>query len=435
MDEMDYENTDETGKKKKFQLTRGKLIMLVGLLIVIIAVIITIVIIVNKNKPKYTTEDFKRLESRMVEETPNYLTQKNIELTGEEIKIDLSELLTTNGGTINPSITTAAKVCKGYVLAVSETTEKYDAYIKCGDMYMTTGYVSNEGSSTTTKSTTKKDTTKPVITLIGDAKVTTKQNETYTDAGAKATDNVDGDITSSIKTTSTVNTSKLGTYVVTYTVSDKAGNKSTKTRTVTVIANTTTKATTIVASKTTTTKASNSVKTTTKVVITTTAGTTVPPTLTLKGSTTVSINQGSSYSDAGYSATDAFGVDITSRVNVNGTVNTNVAGTYTLTFSVTDSYGNSAYASRIVKVVSTYVKLKSIAFTPNALTMSAGGSYALTISYNPTDATNKTLSWSSDTPSVATVNNGTITAVSAGSAIITANGADGVSKQIKVIVK
>ena len=44
------------------------------------------------------------------------------------------------------------------------------------------------------------DTTVPVITLTGEATVTIEVGSTYTDAGATATDNYDGDITSSIIT-------------------------------------------------------------------------------------------------------------------------------------------------------------------------------------------------------------------------------------------
>ena len=46
----------------------------------------------------------------------------------------------------------------------------------------------------------------------------------YADAGATATDNVDGDLTASIVATSTVNTAQKGTYEVRYDVSDAAGN-------------------------------------------------------------------------------------------------------------------------------------------------------------------------------------------------------------------
>ncbi|WP_414858839.1 immunoglobulin-like domain-containing protein, partial [Paenibacillus sp. Soil787] len=77
--------------------------------------------------------------------------------------------------------------------------------------------------------------TAPTITLSGSDSITVYVGSTYTDAGATATDNVDGDVTSSIVTTGTVDTSKEGTYSITYTVHDHAGNTAIATRTVQVI--------------------------------------------------------------------------------------------------------------------------------------------------------------------------------------------------------
>jgi hypothetical protein len=68
------------------------------------------------------------------------------------------------------------------------------------------------------------DATAPTITLLGDATVNINVGDIYTDAGATATDNIDGDITSSIIVADSVDTSAAGTYTVTYNVSDAAGN-------------------------------------------------------------------------------------------------------------------------------------------------------------------------------------------------------------------
>ena len=78
------------------------------------------------------------------------------------------------------------------------------------------------------------DNVKPVITLKGNSTVNVRLGDKYVDAGATALDNIDGNITSKIITKSNVNTLKVGTYTVSYTVSDKAGNVDTKTRTVKV---------------------------------------------------------------------------------------------------------------------------------------------------------------------------------------------------------
>ena len=68
------------------------------------------------------------------------------------------------------------------------------------------------------------DTTAPVITLIGSIVIELSVGDTFTDPGATATDNVDGDLTSSITSTSTVDTSVAGEYAILYSVTDAAGN-------------------------------------------------------------------------------------------------------------------------------------------------------------------------------------------------------------------
>ncbi|MEO8761257.1 MAG: immunoglobulin-like domain-containing protein [Bacteroidia bacterium] len=81
----------------------------------------------------------------------------------------------------------------------------------------------------------KADTTAPVITLTGDAAVTINLHDTYADAGATATDDKDGNITTTIATSNPVNADQCGNYTVSYSVSDKAGNAATVvTRIVTV---------------------------------------------------------------------------------------------------------------------------------------------------------------------------------------------------------
>jgi len=79
------------------------------------------------------------------------------------------------------------------------------------------------------------DTTKPVITILGSNPLTITQGDAYYEYGAAANDDVDGDITSKIKTTGTVNTEVIGTYTITYKVSDSAENQATATRTVYVV--------------------------------------------------------------------------------------------------------------------------------------------------------------------------------------------------------
>ena len=77
----------------------------------------------------------------------------------------------------------------------------------------------------------------PVLTLNGAASVDIPSGNAYTDAGATAVDNIDGDITTSIVVGNTVNTAVVGSYTVTYNVQDFAGNAAVQvTRTVNVTA-------------------------------------------------------------------------------------------------------------------------------------------------------------------------------------------------------
>ena len=71
------------------------------------------------------------------------------------------------------------------------------------------------------------DTTAPVITLVGDSQITVEVGTTYTDLGATASDNSDGDITADINVTNPVDTSVIGSYTVTYNVDDSNGNAAT----------------------------------------------------------------------------------------------------------------------------------------------------------------------------------------------------------------
>lgn len=80
------------------------------------------------------------------------------------------------------------------------------------------------------------DKEKPTITMLGQSTVDLEIGDSYTDAGATATDNKDGDITSKIITISNVNITEAGHYTVNYVVSDNSGNKRSVSRIVNVTA-------------------------------------------------------------------------------------------------------------------------------------------------------------------------------------------------------
>ncbi|NAY92404.1 DUF5011 domain-containing protein [Muricauda sp. JGD-17] len=81
------------------------------------------------------------------------------------------------------------------------------------------------------------DTTPPVITLNGDAVVNVNVGDSFVDPGATATDDTDGPITGDIVVGGdTVDTNTIDTYIITYNVSDAAGNAAAEvTRTVNVV--------------------------------------------------------------------------------------------------------------------------------------------------------------------------------------------------------
>lgn len=68
------------------------------------------------------------------------------------------------------------------------------------------------------------DNTVPVISLIGNATEQVVAGNGYTDAGASATDDVDGVITGSIVTVNPVDSNTPATYTITYNVVDSSGN-------------------------------------------------------------------------------------------------------------------------------------------------------------------------------------------------------------------
>ena len=89
----------------------------------------------------------------------------------------------------------------------------------------------------------KDDSSAPTISLTGSTDETVSlptvagNNATWTDAGFTATDDEDGTLTSSVIVSgaSDVNLNRKGIYTVTYSVSDKAGNSGSATRTIRVV--------------------------------------------------------------------------------------------------------------------------------------------------------------------------------------------------------
>jgi len=138
----------------------------------------------------------------------------------------------------------------------------------------------------------------------------------YTDAGAMATDNIDGDLSALILVNNTVDTSMVGTYTVKYNVTDTDGNAAAEV---------------------------------TRIVMVTPDIT--APVITLNGISSVDVRVNDSYTDAGATAEDYFQVNLTSVMTQGDNVDLAVIGTYHVWYKVEDASGNSDSIAREVNVI------------------------------------------------------------------------------------
>ena len=82
------------------------------------------------------------------------------------------------------------------------------------------------------------------------------------------------------------------------------------------------------------------------------------------------------------------------------------------------------------------VKVDAIELSESEKKLNVGKSFTITATVKPDNAWNRTVTWSSSDPSIATVDeNGTVIAIAEGEAIITAESADGVKAECKVAVE
>ena len=160
---------------------------------------------------------------------------------------------------------------------------------------------------------TPPDATPPVITLNGDSTISLFVGESYNELGASANDDRDGTV--DVVISGTVDTSTEGNYPLIYTASDSAGNTASVERIITLIL----------------------------------PPDTTPPVITLNGDSTITLFVGESYNALGASANDDR--DGTVDVVISGTVDTSTEGNYSLTYTASDSIGNTASVTRTVNVV------------------------------------------------------------------------------------
>jgi len=190
--------------------------------------------------------------------------------------------------------------------------------------------------SSLTRTVNVVDDIAPAITLEGDSELTHSAGTDYSDAGATATDATDGSV--DVVTTGTVDSATVGSYTLTYTATDAAGNIATATRTVKVVDD-------------------------------------VAPVLVLNGVTPFAHNAGDVYADMSVSVTD--NVDEASAITITatGAVNADVIGSYTVTYTATDAAGNEATA--VVRTVNVVDEVAPVITLNGAATVNVpvGGTY------------------------------------------------------------
>lgn len=205
--------------------------------------------------------------------------------------------------------------------------------------------VSKELSATAQRMVHIIDTQAPSITLEAIPGHFTFPNEAYSEEGFSAWDDYDGDITHLVQR-------KEENGVVTYTVTDSSGNWAEASREVVY-------------------------------------DDPVAPVITLIGGTELDVQRGEVFTDPGYTALDNCDGDLTAEVTVSGEVNMEKAGVYNLTYSVTDSYGNSHTAERVVTV---FKDLKDVTITiPDPALELTGKTIYLTFDDGPGKYTDRLL--------------------------------------------
>ncbi len=170
---------------------------------------------------------------------------------------------------------------------------------------------------------------------------------------------------------------------------------------------------------------------------------------TLKSQTTIqncgfAIGQKSSLSDGklvsessnDFSATIAAGYGAAYGVDDNG--NPNLSSKWGVTLSPGTKYyykvwikmGGVKYYSSLRSFTTTSIAVTGVSLNKSSVSLDGGGTYQLSATVSPSNATNKNVTWSSSNNGVAIVNaSGLVTAVSNGTATITATAADGSGKK------
>lgn len=143
-------------------------------------------------------------------------------------------------------------------------------------------------------------------------------------------------------------------------------------------------------------------------------------TLAVGGTTTLTVNYTPADANTGKAITSWTSSNTNVATVTDGTVKGLAAGTSKIT--ATTEGGKTASCTVTVNVV----KVTGVSLNKNTLGLQIGGTETLTATVSPSDATDKAITWSSDSPAVADVDeNGSVFAISEGTATITVTTADG----------
>ena len=204
----------------------------------------------------------------------------------------------------------ALDACAGFVEVATNST--VDA--NTPGVYLVT-YTTDDGNGNTnsvSRTVYVVDTLGPTLTILGANPATNECHIAYVDAGATAMDACSGSMT--VSTNGIVEANVPGVYTVVYTSDDGNGNTNTATRTIYVVD-------------------------------------TVGPVIGILGSNPATNECHVAYLDTGATANDACVGSVV--LSTNSTVDANVPGIYSVTYTSDDGNGNTNTATRVVYVVDT----------------------------------------------------------------------------------
>ena len=174
---------------------------------------------------------------------------------------------------------------------------------------------------------------------MGGSELVLEAGSTFADPGASALDSFEGDLSTKISGAGFVNPNVYGEYELEYSVADNSGNRATAER---------------------------------KVIVRDTAA----PVLTLLGNIEYKISKGQLFKEPGYTAVDVLDGNVSSLVEIQGTVDTSTAGQYELIYIAKDKSGNEAAGlKRKIEVIGDKVPPRLQLVGRGKVVIEAGTSY------------------------------------------------------------